>query len=373
MIDTIKKTGHHTAHAWRLSLVSRKLHLVGGILFAVIITFGIVVANNNGLSALFHKGQTREYWIAVVPTSWNIVPNGVDGVTGLTFAPQDTTTTALIYKQYTPHWQSAMPDEYGGQPGPTLYGEVGDTLLVHFKNMDTHYKQPHSMHPHGVTYSPDNDGSYIYNNQSPGGAVPVGGDFTYRWTVSADSVGDWVYHDHSVNAMNNTALGMYGLLELVKPGTPRLQHRQVVFFNEMTSEATGLPNEFDTINGKSYVGNAPNYSAKSGDTVSWTVAALGSDFHVFHIHGHRWEYDGRNQDGLELGPAEAKTVTFKEDSPGTWLVHCHVDEHMMNGMTAEYKVADTTGKVPAASASDVLLPAANPIPQPAVHMHGDDD
>ena len=35
-------------------------------------------------------------------------------------------------------------------PGPLLRARVGDRLLVHFKNLDTLYKRPHSMHFHGV-------------------------------------------------------------------------------------------------------------------------------------------------------------------------------------------------------------------------------
>jgi manganese oxidase len=31
-------------------------------------------------------------------------------------------------------------------------------------------------------------------------------------------------------------------------------------------------------------------------------------------------------------------VRWKEDAPGTWLYHCHVEDHMMNGMIALYRV-----------------------------------
>ena len=36
--------------------------------------------------------------------------------------------------------------------------------------------------------------------------------------------------------------------------------------------------------------------------------------------------------------AESFVFRWKEDKPGTWLYHCHVEEHMMNGMIGLYVV-----------------------------------
>ena len=46
-------------------------------------------------------------------------------------------------------------------PGPLLRARVGDRLRIHFKNMDTTFKRPHSMHFHGVDYKPSSDGAYL--------------------------------------------------------------------------------------------------------------------------------------------------------------------------------------------------------------------
>lgn len=324
------------------------------------------------IAQLFYHGKTREYWIAAVPEKWNIMPTGVDGMTGAKYTPQETTMEALIYRAYTPGWKKALPDEYGGMPGPMIHAEVGDTVIVHFKNLDTYYKRPHSMHPHGLHYTPTNDGAYVYSNQQPGDAVGVGHTYTYTWTAGSDSVGDWIYHDHSVDSVDNTTLGMYGLIEVTKPGAVAPQKQMVTFFDEMTSESTGLPNEYDTINGHAFVGNTPTYTATVGDRIQWIVAAVGSDFHDFHIHGHRWKYDGRDQDLLELGPAEAKSVWFTENAPGTWLVHCHVDEHMMQGMSAQYEVTDKNGVNPSSFSQINTQQNAQP-PMPQMHMDPDGD
>ena len=46
-------------------------------------------------------------------------------------------------------------------PGPLIKARVGDKLRVHFKNLDTAFNRPHSMHFHGVEYKPSSDGSYL--------------------------------------------------------------------------------------------------------------------------------------------------------------------------------------------------------------------
>ena len=48
-----------------------------------------------------------------------------------------------------------------------------------------------------------------------------------------------------------------------------------------------------TIDGRAFVGNTPVFHAKVGELVQWDVMALGSDFHTFHVHGHRWAVAGQ--------------------------------------------------------------------------------
>ena len=56
--------------------------------------------------------------------------------------------------------RATQPGNEGIQ-GPLLRARVGDTLLVHFRNLDTLTNQPHSMHFHGVRYRFGSDGAYI--------------------------------------------------------------------------------------------------------------------------------------------------------------------------------------------------------------------
>ncbi len=66
-------------------------------------------------------------------------------------------------------------------PGPTLYAEVGDVLVVHFRNADTKLRQAVTMHPHGVRYNPEYDGAYLGKYTRAGGFVAPGEEFTYFW------------------------------------------------------------------------------------------------------------------------------------------------------------------------------------------------
>jgi len=83
-----------------------------------------------------------------------------------------------------------------------------------------------------------------------------------------------------------------------------------------------------------------NLRAKVGQLVQWDVMAMGSDFHTFHVHGHRWIGPGGvPTDTQTVGPAETFRLRWREDAPGTWLYHCHVEAHMMAGMIGLYRVS----------------------------------
>ena len=66
---------------------------------------------------------------------------------------------------------------------------------------------------------------------------------------------------------------------------------------------------------------------------------MDSNFHTFHIHGHRWKDPaGASIDNPAFGPNEIVTARFVEDNPGRWLYHCHVFTHQDAGMAGWYVV-----------------------------------
>ena len=279
-------------------------------------------------------GHVREYWVAAVPVTWNVVPNERNAIEGDTFTPPQTVFRTVVYRQYTKDFARRVANAPGdeGIQGPLLQADVGDTLLVHFRNLDTLTNSPHSMHFHGVHYRPGSDGAYLPGFSGPGANVKPGQSFTYRLEARADSVGVWPYHDHSPSMDDSIAGGLFGALSILGAGEQAPDHEYVVY---LTSELA-----FKTIDGRAFVGNTPVFKSKVGDLVQWDVLSLGDEHHTFHVHGHRWlDPDGTPRDTVTVGPAESFRIRWREEDPGTWFYHCHVEGHMMLGMIGIYRVS----------------------------------
>lgn len=281
--------------------------------------------------------KTVTYWIAAVPVTWNVVPNGHDAIMDEEYPPEETTLETVVFKAFTPGWKKPLGDlpwvagDNDGIPGPLIRARVGDRIVVRFKNLDFAFGRSHSMHFHGVEYEFGSDGSFIPGFSGPGGDVRPGKTFTYVLTAGPESAGVWPYHDHSPSMMDSIAGGLYGALSILGPKEKRADREFVVFFSEL--------NGFATINGRAFVGNTPVLHARVGDLVQWDVLAIGNEFHTFHVHGHRWvDGAGHGVDTRQLGPAESFRVQWREDRPGAWLYHCHVEGHMEHGMIGLYRV-----------------------------------
>ena len=284
------------------------------------------------------SARVVDYWVAAVPATWNIVPNGRDAIMGMPVSPADTILPTVVYRRYTRGWrapvQNAAPASADGLliPGPLLHARVGDRLRIHFRNRDTLRRDPHSMHFHGVHYRPSSDGAYVPGFSGGDANVRVGHSWTYRLTAGRDSAGVWPYHDHSPSMTASIDGGMFGMLSILGRGEPAPDREFEVVFSPF--------GKFMAIDGRAFVGNTPVFHSTVGQLVQWDVMAMGSDFHTFHVHGHRWlTSGGRSRDTQTVGPAESYRLRWREDAPGTWLYHCHVEDHMMRGMIGIYRVS----------------------------------
>jgi manganese oxidase len=306
--------------------------------------------------AIAAGGRVRQYWIQADSFQHNLVPTGADQMMGSTFKPSDSTYWALGFRAYSPSWTAPLAGNADigpntGIPGPVIRAEVGDTVMVHFRNNDTHYGWPHSVHTHGFRYAPQDDGAYLsIRPDAPGTSVAPGQTYTYTWTAAADSVGTWLYHDHApAQGLTSSGpvmefgaeLGLFGIVAITDAQTSRVDREFALFFHDLyRTDIPDLSQDFDAFNGACYLGNTPTFTARVGDRVRWRVAALGREFHVFHIHGHRWRNDaGRLVDSEVLGPSTTLTVEYTEDNAGDWLYHCHVTDHMSGGMVGWYRVS----------------------------------
>ncbi len=276
---------------------------------------------------------TREFWVAAAPVTWNAIPNQRDAIENTTYDPSQTVFPTTVYRRYSPQWKRPLPNTpfSGNQdliPGPLLRAQVGDRIKVHFKNLDPN--APHSMHFHGVSYKPDSDGAYLPGFSGRDGNVKPGQVWTYKLTAGPQSSGAWPYHDHSPSMHKSIDGGMYGMLSIRGRRDPPPDREFVVVFAPY--------GQYQAIDGRAFVGNTPVFQARVGDRVQWDVMGMGSEHHTFHVHGHRWLDRGISKDTQTVGPAESFRITWKEDAPGTWFYHCHVEEHMESGMIGIYQV-----------------------------------
>jgi FtsP/CotA-like multicopper oxidase with cupredoxin domain len=316
-----------------------------------------------GLLALFGMGQAvaaeREYWVAAEKVTWNYAPSGKNLIKpddGLGVWGKTLTYPKYRYFGYKDgrYKERLVQPEWAGILGPQLRAEVGDTLKVHFLNKTD---RPLSMHPHGVFYDKRNEGADAASRGAGmGAAVPPGKSFTYTWVVDeASGPGPtdpssivWLYHSH-VMEEEEANLGLVGTIIVTRQGMARStrdpapndvdQEFTTLFmiFNEENGEESGMKH---TINGRIF-GNLKGYDTSIGKRVRWHVVALGNetDNHTVHWHAQTVLDHGRRTDVVEVLPASMTSVDMIPRSPGNWLLHCHVDDHMMAGMSTRWNVA----------------------------------
>lgn len=304
-----------------------------------------------------------------------------------------------IYREYTDATFSQLKprppqDAYLGLLGPTIHAEVGDTIKIVFRNHGTH---PYSMHPHGVTYDKASEGAAYYDgvamSAKGGDRVVPGATFTYTWQVP-ESAGPgpadpssivWLYHSH-VEERKDVNTGLIGAIVITRrgmaraDGTPSDVDRELVeafvafdendswFMPANVKRFAPNPAKYDKLNASTYVdpqgfvdavlgagsvpinlrwtingyqyADGPTAQMKRGDRVRWYVVTLGEglNFHTPHWHGNTVLVGGQRTDVINIAPAQMVTADMVADNPGTWLLHCHVSEHMMGGMAARYQV-----------------------------------
>ncbi|MGO8794133.1 MAG: multicopper oxidase domain-containing protein [Candidatus Sulfotelmatobacter sp.] len=297
---------------------------------------------------------TRHYFIAAEDVPWNYAPSGHNLLNGSPIVQpwslklEWPKTRFIEYTDETFTTPKPQP-EWLGILGPVIRAEVGDEIIVDFLNRS---RRGHDMHPHGLRYDKNNEGS-VYLPLAKGGFVPPGGRYTYHWFANAASGPGpgqptsivWWYHAHVDPGIEVNA-GLMGPIIVTakgkaKPdGSPKDVDREFVasfmIFNEQGAKA---PVQFYAMNGFIF-GNLPGLVMKRGDRVRWYLLSMGNeiDLHTPHWHGETVTDGKRNTDVVELLPGSMATVDMLADNPGTWMFHCHVEDHMEAGMMAVYTI-----------------------------------
>jgi manganese oxidase len=337
--------------------------------------------------------RIRTYYIAAEPIDWNYTPEPqykskltIKGDRDIPAVPEVALTSwlKLVYREYTDAtFQTRVPVkpewEHLGILGPLIRAEVGDIVKVNFRNNTSAIL---TMHPHGLGYDKESEGAYYFRDgiepsaKSAGDAVWPGKSFTYTWTVperAGPGPGDgssvlWMYHSHYIESRDMNA-GLMGPIIVTRKGAARpdgspkdVDREFVVAFAVFDESASPLfmrnvvargrtPNSviqdanfhkallFYTLNGLSY-GNLPMLTMKKGEHVRWYMLSNSNedDVHTPHWHGQTVISNMMRTDTISLGPMMMMVADMIPDEVGTWLFHCHVNDHLDNGMVGRFTV-----------------------------------
>lgn len=290
-----------------------------------------------------------------------------------------TDATFTTKKAVAPEWLHL------GNLGPIIRAEVGDTIKVHFMNKSS-LPNKFTMHPHGVLYDKASEGAAYVSDPSDfinGNGVSPGATFTYTWEVPeragpgpADGPSVmWMYHSH-VNEPQDENTGLVGPMIIYKKGAMKpvgavgIDREFVVLFkvndendsfhfednvlaktqlSQVQLDAVNAAGGFDpeanlmhSMNGYVY-GNLPleTMTMKKGENVRWYLMSMGTevDLHTPHWHGNSLlTMGGMRTDVVDVLPAQMIMADMVPDNIGTWLFHCHVNDHIKAGMIARYRV-----------------------------------
>lgn len=302
-----------------------------------------------------------------------------------------------------------------GLMGPVIRAEVGDTIKVVLRNNASF---PFSLHPHGVAYSRDSEGAMYgdgMEHPEADGLVPPGKTHTYTWLVREEagpgpqdgSSVAWLYHSHNYEPKDVNA-GLIGAIVITRRGMARpdgspkdiaheffslymiIDENQSRYFDHNVKTHIAEPGKlvrgeylpidpegngdlplgtgFGTSNMKATINgylfsNGPLMTMRRGEHVRWYVMSLGIgfNFHTPHWHGNLVSVRGQYMDVLPaIGPAQVVTADMVPDMVGTWMFHCHLDDHMKGGMQTLYQVLDNE---PAKSASTAPAAGVTASPQ----------
>jgi manganese oxidase len=334
-------------------------------------------------------GSVRTYYIAADAAEWDYAPNPLPLVprfdSDLVRAPHIKLKTFIkaVYHEYTDgtfQTRKARPPEWEhlGMLGPLIRAEVGDTVKVVFKN-NTNILC--TMHPHGLAYDKASEGAYYFQDglsleEKKGDAVRPHECFTYTWTVP-ESAGPgphdpssmlWMYHSHFLESRDINS-GLFGPIIVTRKGmakadeSPNDVDREFVvafavfdesesayFMENIVHRGKTLPAimydpnfrksvMFYTMNGLTY-GNLPMLSMKQGERVRWYLLSSSNedDVHSPHWHGQTVISNMMRTDTINLAPMSMAVADMIPSSLGTWLFHCHVNDHLDQGMVARFSV-----------------------------------
>ena len=245
-------------------------------------------------------------------------------------------------------------------PGPTIVLTEGDVAEITLQHAIEDSSDPVSVHVHGVHYKIESDGTVKAMNKAIDSAAFPNKPYTYKWTAAKGTAGTWPYHDHTFNnpMVGAEDKGLFGTVivnpanrkvkamingEIVDISTDDIDREFVLWMHETTFWGQEVTNLLD---GKQTpLWSNPTVGARLGEKVRFHILGMGTAFHTFHLHGHRWLAPGTTNviDTANIGPIYRHSFLLAAGEgvgPGHWHYHCHVVQHMQSGMMGSFLVVD---------------------------------
>ena len=216
----------------------------------------------------------------------------------------------------------------GGMPGPLLRAQVGDRLIVHFKNS---LPEPTSIHWHGLRIPNDMDGV----PDQPTAPVAAGASFDYDFVLP--DAGTFWYHPHYASA-EQLGNGLFGPIVVDDPNEPQgLGDEAVLVLSDLGVDAQGklLPADgggnLGTLFGRE--GNlllvngklAPTLHVRPGARQRWRVInAAKARYFLLELAGNHFTRIGGDDGAIEdpetverllLTPAQRADVLLEPTAP----------------------------------------------------------
>uniref|UniRef100_A0AAX7VSX8 ferroxidase n=1 Tax=Astatotilapia calliptera TaxID=8154 RepID=A0AAX7VSX8_ASTCA len=318
--------------------------------------------------------NVKTYFIAAEEVEWDYAGYGHS---------QETKFTKVVFRGYldssftTPDIRGEI-DEHLGILGPVIKAEVGQSIMVVFRN---NANRPYSIHPNGVSYTKRTEGLsyedeshywFQYDNE-----VKPNSTFTYLWQVG-HTVGPkpeesvcrtWAYYS-GVNPERDIHSGLIGPLLVCREGTldTKLTDRReftllFMTFDESRSwyyeknseimqrkrrrrimDHTFKENlKFHSING--IIHSLKGLRMYTNQLVTWHLINLGSpnDFHSVHFHGQTFIHKkstSYRQAVYPLLPGGFATLEMYPSKPGLWQLETEVGLSQQKGMQTLFLVLD---------------------------------
>uniref|UniRef100_A0A8C2BPP6 ferroxidase n=1 Tax=Cyprinus carpio TaxID=7962 RepID=A0A8C2BPP6_CYPCA len=297
----------------------------------------------------------RRYYIAAVNINWDYTSAGQQR-TGPSYKK-------VVYREYNEGFTQAKTHPLSsGLLGPTLRGQEGDTIIVTFKNMADH---PCSLHPHGIAYGKQSEGSLYFDNTSlcekEDDVILPGKEHTYQWEVTSEvtpTAADppcitYTYLSH-FDIVKDYNTGLIGPMLICKKGSLDDSGNQLHFhqeavllfgvFDENKSwYTTGGPEQAHkvkyTINGYTN-GSVPDLDICAHSKVSWHLLGMSSEPELFSVHfnGQALVHDGHKTSSVGIISGTATSASMNGIHPGRWLISSHISRHLEAGLHGYFNI-----------------------------------